>query len=143
MSDAVAQKPEEPQTAASSMKQEIDNAVATAGSVAVKQRVVAKRVEEELTRRANAVLSALTKREEAKKLLSRVKPDQNMFDKDGVQVAEYYSKAKKDERDKLANSIKKIDDALNAAFAEKPNYDNLFKIAAGEESKESDKPSDQ
>jgi len=82
----------------------------------------------EITRRQEAVVKAYDLLQEKEKDLKKIKPDSVTYDVDRKPLTTGYSSAKLDERQKIVDAIEKIKKALEKAFAEKPDYQQLFSL---------------
>jgi hypothetical protein len=115
--------------------------LATSGPT-LRDRVKTHLVEEELKRRADLILKGLAKRDEARKALNKIRPDQSAYNGDGKVIpgSESYSKPKVEELKKAREALERIDKALEEALLdEKPNFEKLGKVVGGgggEEKKE-------
>lgn len=108
----------------------------------VEDKVVDVLVDREVKRRSDALVSALDKLDKMEKELLKIKADQISFDEDGKVVSQTYSKAKKEEKDKLSQKITKAVNAINKAL-EKGDYGDVYNIDKAGDSQKSDRDGDQ
>lgn len=99
------------------------------GNEQVSKRVVSALVEQELERRTQLVLKALEKKETLEKELVKFKPDVVSYKEDNTVASESWSKANLDNKKKTADSLAKIDAAIEAAVSGN-DYDKLAKALA-------------
>jgi len=88
----------------------------------VESRVVAKLVEEEVSRRADVLRKAIDKRNELWKELSKIKPDQIFYSVNDngqkVKGAEHWSKEQADKLEKAQKAVNKLDKQIDKAIDE-------------------------
>ena len=134
MSDAIVETLESPELspAAVVLRKEVNAVVAEKSKTEVRQRVVDTLVEAELSRRANALAGALTKRADAAKELSKIEPDQVAFGEDGKKLSATYSSKAALARKQAKEKLDKIDRAIDAAI-NNADYQSLEKIGGGKE----------
>jgi len=108
----------------------------------VEDKVVDVLVERELKRRSDALVSAMDKLDKMEKELSKIKADQISFDEDGKIVSQTFSKAKKEEKDKLSQKVQKATNAINKAL-EKGEFGDVYNIDKAGDSQKSDRDEDQ
>lgn len=106
----------------------------------VEDQVVDTMVQRQLKKRADALVQVMDKVDQMKKDLSKVRPDQVAYDKEGKEVDATFSKAKITEKQKLEKAIGKFEGAINKAL-EKNDYGDLYNLASGKAPAE-DKPGD-
>lgn len=100
----------------------------------VKNRVIDLLTEQEIKKRVDAVVAVITKLDETKKEFYKLKPDNVVFDIDGNVLTEGYTKATLENRKKKAEQVAKLEKALDQAFDdEKPNFEQVLKIASGKD----------
>lgn len=110
------------------LKAKVAERLATAGAT-VKDAVVDHLYKEELDRRTNAALKAVSKLEDLEKQLRKAnKPDQVQYDGEGKEVSSSYSKAVVDELKKLREEKAKYEGALNKALEEN-DFSKLLELA--------------
>jgi hypothetical protein len=103
---------------------------------AVKDRVIDELVVVEQEKRVAAILSVLNQMENAKRQGSKLKPDANTFDRDGVVISEGYKKETTEAIKKNNELVSKLGTALEEAFnEEKPSFEKVLKLASNVEGK--------
>lgn len=107
----------------------------TAIAPQVEDKVVTTLVTRELDRRSNAMVQVLDKLDQEEKAFRKLKPDQASYDDKGAQISTWYSKSKKEEREKLEKRINKMKAALNKAL-DKSEFGDVFNFASGKEVKD-------
>lgn len=85
------------------------------GSKKVVDSVVNILVNKEIENRSTLLLSAIKQFEELNKQLNKIQPDMVSYNEDGTKVASNWSKQKLEEKRKIEEKIKKIDNAVNKA----------------------------
>lgn len=104
----------------------------------VEDKVVDALVDRELKRRSDALVSAMDKLDKMEKELSKIKADQISFDEDGKVVSQTFSKAKKEEKDKLSQKVQKATNAINKAL-EKGDFGDVYNIDKAGDNQKSDR----
>jgi hypothetical protein len=110
-----------------SVKELVAERLANSGD-AVKELVIEKLVDDELEKRKQLVLKGVDAVDNARKDLSKIKPDQTSFDVEGQPVGTpAYSRGKLDELNKAKQKLAKLEGALNKAL-ENNDYQELEKV---------------
>lgn len=106
------------------IRTEVASRLAEIGQEKVRNAVVEKLVQDEISSRSDAVLKGLNDLSKLKNDLRKIKPDQKSFDATGKIVNETYSKEKYEELNKTNQQIAKLETALQLAL-ENDDYSKL------------------
>lgn len=87
--------------------------------------VVEKLTNAEIEKRQETVIKALESIRQIDRDLKKMKPDQNSFDGDGNLVTATYSKDEAKKIKDLKNKKAKLDEAINLALSDKPDFSKL------------------
>jgi len=98
--------------------------VAAAGQEVV-DGVVTALTKAEIEKRQNTIIKALESIQEMDKEIKKIKPDQESFDEDEKLVAATYSKDQAKKFKDLKNKKEKLDEAINLALGDKPDFSKL------------------
>lgn len=101
------------------MSNVFDRVKQTVGSSAqqIQDELVNLLVRRELDKRVSLLDSALSKLDELRKNLNKIKPDNVLYDETGAIVQNSYTKAKLDEKKKATEKVEKLDKAIESALA--------------------------
>ena len=104
-------------------------------NVSIRDRVVKQLVEQEVSRRASLLASALDKRREADKELQKIKPDTTFFDPSSNNWSQpCFSKNAFETRKKAQEKLDKIDKAIDKAVND-ADYSELEKLSKSGDTK--------
>lgn len=104
--------------------------VAGLGSTKVVDTVVEKMVTAEISKRAEALATAIKLHDDTRRELNKVKADQVSLDENGAKVSETFSRQAFENKMKLAERLIKIDKIIVAA-TEKDNWGDLYNLVKG------------
>lgn len=119
----MAEKDEKAENKSASILEQVADKLKNSGSD-VASGVVDTLVNEEVEKRKGLVLKAIGVLENKEKELKKIKPDLVALDGEGKTVSENWSKGQLDKRNKLQQSIDKLNKALNNAL-ENNDYEQL------------------
>jgi uncharacterized protein YdaU (DUF1376 family) len=115
------------------IREQVAQRIAEAGP-AIAERIVAAMAEDLLAKRVKQVLDAFSEVDGLKVQVKRLRPDLISFDENGAIASSAYSKARVEERQKLARRIGKIEAALAKAL-ERNDFADLASLGAGKDPK--------
>jgi len=87
--------------------------------------VVTKLTQAEVEKRQEKIIKALEMIQEADKEIKKIKPDQESFDADGKLLTATFTKAKAEEFKKAKKKKADLDEAINLALGDKPDFSKL------------------
>lgn len=121
----------------SNINTEVANRLAAISPV-VTEKVIDHLVSKEVNRRADAVITALGSIDKFTAELKKHKPDVVSYDDAGAVVSASWTKAKLEEKNKVENSIKKLNAAVEKALNEN-DYADLFNLTKQNQQPATDK----
>lgn len=95
----------------------------------VQDKVVGALVDRELDRRSDALVQAIDHLAKFEKELKKLGPDQIAYNEKGEKTSETYSKARTEEREKLAKKIDKYTKAITKALENK-EFGDVYNLAS-------------
>jgi hypothetical protein len=91
------------------------------------ERIVQRGINEEIERRVQVMTKALSEITTQEKEFAKLTFDNIFYGEDGKEV-KAYTKARRDQRDKITNRIKEVGQAIEAAVAEKSDFTKLDRL---------------
>jgi hypothetical protein len=120
-----------------SLTDKVAERVASASAFAA-DRAVDILAEQVVSKRVDQLVASMSELDRLEREFKRLGPDVVSYDVDGTAIAANYSKGRLDERTKNRKRAKRVSDAIDAALAEKPDWNKLSQLGSKEPKSDDD-----